>query len=713
MCRDFLSFTIYDLIAPLGTSILVDEPHQRAKGVSLMFRPIRMLILLGAILGLFPDGSTAGGILHVSSPTIEGRTIAVERPGILHSRTLVTVSESSIEYRTDQTFFNNNELPLEGLFLMPLEPGTVSLEMDVRVNGVSIPYSVVSAYDFFPVLIELTTATNDPSLLGLAGKDVLVVRPINIEARRQKSIRVQFKRSISIDQDQLDLVVPLDGERYSLGPVAGFEIRVRFKMSRPLRTVLSPSHHASIFREAPHRCLVVVRSEEKRIRDDFRLLVTFSGQEMDLRLFTHRPTNRKGAFMAFISPPLPDPTQKESYKDVVFIIDRSGSMGALDLELAEHAVILGLERMRPLDRFNILTMGTNTERMRNELIPVTEENIMEAVRFVNSAPKGGGTDLYNSLLIALEQFSSRKRPAVIVVAGDGRSTIGITSLGTIIEHVKRFNKVGARIFTIALGDFADTTAMEKIAESARGSSIHFSGKEDFNAVINRFYEGISPPQVSDILLDFLDIWPEEVIPEPISDVTGPDSVVVFGRYDNKSDVSSRVRLRGKIKGQVKSITKTFEFPLTDTARPYISAIWAMRKISKLLERQRIKGIEPETSDQIRALAEEFGFRVGSLAPSATQDTGRLYWSLKTSFVPADVESDRFRRVGGKIFRRESAGWVDTLYRASMIPKTVGFLSTDYFSILKEEPRIGPYLAIGPEVTLVLYEGPIKIIAEEP
>ena len=162
MCRDFLSFMIYDLIALFGSSILVDEPHQRAKGVSLMFRPIGMLILLGAILGLFPDGSTAGGILHVSSPTIEGRTIAVERPGILHSRTLVTVSESSIEYRTDQTFFNNNELPLEGLFLMPLEPGTVSLEMDVRVNGVSIPYSVVSAYDFFPLLIELTTATNDP-----------------------------------------------------------------------------------------------------------------------------------------------------------------------------------------------------------------------------------------------------------------------------------------------------------------------------------------------------------------------------------------------------------------------------------------------------------------------------------------------------------------------------------------------------------------------
>ncbi|MCX5861686.1 MAG: VWA domain-containing protein [Deltaproteobacteria bacterium] len=672
-----------------------------------------LFCVLAMSLPVFPSVSNAGGILHLFPPTVNGESVAVARPAVLHSRTLLTVSESTRDYRIDQTFFNNNEFALEGLFVLPIDLGPALLNVDVSINGVSAPFSLVSGADFFPVLQELSIAMKDPSMLVLAGKNVLLVRPVQIGAQRQKSFRIQFRRPNNIDKDQLELMIPLDGERFSLWPVTGFEILVRFKMNRPLRTVLSPTHHVSILREAEHRCLVSVKSEEKRITDDFRLLTTFSGRDLDLRLFTHRQPNRKGAFLAFVIPPTPDSKQTQPYKDVVFVLDRSGSMGQSDLELGERATIEGLERLRPQDRFNVLTMGTATGRMRSQLVTATDESISEAVRFVNSLPVGGGTDLYNCLLIALEQLTSHKRPGFIVVTGDGRSTVGITNPATIVDDVRRNNRNAARIFALALGDRADTAVLDNIAESTKGSCLNLSRKDDFDSVVNRLFEGISPPQVSELSLGFQDITPEEVIPDPIVDVLGQEGVIVVGRYDNKNDASSKVRLSGKIKGHERTFTKTFEFPLIDMSKPYISEIWAMRKIARLFERQRIKGPEPDTSEQIATLADQFGFRTMPFVSSVAQEWGSLYWRFKTSVVPSDVQSDRFRRVNGKTFRLENGVWVDTEYRSWMESRIIPFLSPAYFDLLKDKPSIGPYLGLGPDVGLVLDQGPVRITGEEP
>jgi Ca-activated chloride channel homolog len=708
------------------------EPRERGKGT----RPSGFLpwgitsrgvgrVFAAVLVALFmswPRVSVAGGIVHVFPPRFQDETFAIARLQILASKTLVTVSDSSIHYRIDQTFFNDNDFPLDGLFILPLQDEKRILEPEVKVNGAAAHFEVSPPDEFFHTLKQLTENMKDPSLLGLAGRTVLLVRPITVGIKEQKSFRVEYKTPLRVENNLLEMLLPLDGERFSLGPVGVCEIQVRFKGSRAVRTVFSHTHHLTVLREAPHRVMAFFKGEKARVRHDFRLLTTFSGQGLNLRLLTHKSAGEKGAFIAFVEPPLIPRRGEEPEKDVVFLLDSSGSMNKVSLDAAKRTVIFGLESLRPGDRFNVLEVKTHPERLTPRLVPATRENVLDAVRFVNSASASGGTDLYNSLMNALEQFRSRRRPCMIVFAGHGRGTVGITEPDTIIEDVKRRNKLRARIFTLAVGTRADMALLNKLAGTNGGSCFHFSAKESLSLAMSRLFSHVARPLVSDLSLEFQDITPEGVSPDPVPDLFGCESAVVLGRYEAKNETVSKVRLKAKIKGQVKVVNKSFRFPEENPRHPFVPALWAMRRVGSLLEKEWFKGPEPESRKQIEALAKEFGFRTpfvsrsNSGAPERAvvhRDAAGLFWLFKTSRVVGDVESGRYRRVHSKVFHLDKRAWVDNGYHASLTRKTVAFLSDEYFTLLQQDPLLGKYLALGPDVIVVRDNTALVVTSHEP
>ncbi len=687
-----------------------------SKDICRVFTVLIVLFMSG------PRISAAGGIMHVFPPRFQNETFAVARLQILLSKSLVTVSESSLHYRVDQTFFNDNEFPLDGLFILPVPDQQGMRGLDVKVNGVSAQFQVVPPDEFFPTLRHLTENMKDPSLLGMAGKTVLLVRPITVGIKEQKSFRVEYTTPLRIENDLMEILIPLDGERFSLGPVGQFEIQVRFNGSRVVRTVFSHTHHLTVVREAPHRCLAFVKSEKTRVRHDFRMLAGFSGQDLNLRLRAHKSDGERGAFMAFIEPPLVSRRGTKPDKDVVFILDSSGSMDKFSLDAAKRTVVFGLESLRPGDRFNVLAVKTHPERLESRLIPATRENVLEAVSFVNSASASGGTDLYNCLMNALEQFRSRRRPCMIVFAGQGRATVGITEPETIVEDVRRRNKLRARIFTLAVGTAADMAVLNKLSATNGGHCFLFSDKDSFPLVMSRLFSSVAPPLVSGLSLEFQDMSPEGVSPDPIPDLFGSESAVVLGRYEEKSDTVSKVRLKGKIRGRVKIVNKSFRFPEENPRYPFVPALWAMRRVSNLLEKESFKGPEPEARQQIEALAKEFGFRTpfdsgfnsrGRDRAMVHRDAAGLFWLFKTSTVVEDVESTRYRRVSGEVFHLDRGAWVDNKYRASLPQQTVPFLSDAYFTLAKEEPLLGRYLALGPDVIVVRNNAALIITSHDP
>ncbi|MBI5251951.1 MAG: VWA domain-containing protein [Desulfomonile tiedjei] len=676
-------------------------------------RVLTSLLLTFTVLSYVPGVSSGGGILHVFPPSLQDESIAVARPAVLLSRSVVTVSESYAEYRIEQTFFNDNDFPLSGVFLLPMNDYERPETIDIRMDGVPYPSEIMSPETFFPVLRELTTSMKDPSLMGLAGRTVVVVRPVQIGVRGQRSVKCQFRLPVAIEKDLLDIHLPLDGERYSLAPVGELDIRVRMKMDRPVRSVFSPTHNLTITRETSHRCLAFAKSVGKKVRDGFQLISSFSGQDPDLQILTHKMPGKKGTFMALVSPPLDLTKNKEPEKDVVFVLDSSKSMGPSEFALAKRAIVSGLQRLGPGDRFNVFVIDTRPRSMSDRLVAISDESVAQAARFVDSVQEGGGTDLYNALVNSLEQFTSRKRLPVVVLVGNGRGTVGITNPETIIEDVQRSNRFRARIFTLGLGRHMDIALLDSIAASSKGGSLHHLGKEDFETLLNRFYSGVTPPQVSEISLEFQDISPEEVEPDPIPDQLGTGSVVVLGRYGEIRDTPCRVRLKARIQGRPRTVTSAVTFPEVDRSNSFLPGLWAMRRVAKLLEKEWLKGPESEHRGRLPMLAKEFGFK---LPPQTVQFGGPqqrhssdLLWRFKTSFSRSDVEADGFRALDGKVMRLSPNGvWIDLDYHASMETRVIEFLSNEYFSIVRNSPRLGVFMSIGTDLILAREKEALRV-----
>ncbi|MFZ5865933.1 MAG: vWA domain-containing protein [Thermodesulfobacteriota bacterium] len=667
----------------------------------------RNLGILLTFLLVFPSTLFAGGVFHVFPPQLGPDVFPVARLAVHASRALITVHETAIEYRIDQTFFNDNQFPLKGIYLLPIDDG-VSTVAEVQVDGMASPFRIVRPDKAFGKLKELAREMNDSSLLGLTGKSLLVIDPITLAVSQHRTIRVRYAKKISLAHDVLEIALPLDGERFSLGPVGLMDIRVRFTMSRPVRTVMSPSHHVAIHREAPHRCLVQVETREKTVRDDFRLLTTFSGNQFNVRLFTHRQPNRDGYFMALIEPPILPEKAREPDKDVVFLVDTSGSLDDKAFAMAKDAVVFCLERLHPRDRFNVITMGTRVSALKKSLVPATETNVADAVRYVDALPSGGGTDLYSGLMTAIDQFTGRKRPCFVMLAGDGKATVGITDPTSLLDDVKRQNAVDAKMFALAFGTHAEVALLDKLAVATKGKLFHVTAREDFDKQLQNFFAAISRPRMSAISMQFESVKAEQIIPSPIPDPFREETVFVFGRYSTDKETQSQVRLTAKAAGRNVTESGPAVFPLTAQARPYIMSLWGMRRLGELLEQYHLTGSEAPVADEIGLLAKQFGFK-NPLLPTRAEagrprlpylKSGSLLWTLKTSLVPADIYSGLYRVIGGKVFRSEQGQWIDTSYDPTMKTIPVDFLGDAYFELLQKEPQLGPWFALGPQVTFV-------------
>ncbi len=678
-----------------------------------------LLIILTAI-AILPHEAAGGGVLHVFPPVVEDRPVPVARPTILISKALVTVSESSIEYRIDQTFYNDNEFPVQGLYVLPLENFSSDYAPDVRLDGVVRDAEVLSPEEFFPTLRKLTEQMHDPSLMGLAGRRVLVVRNVNLGIRKQKTFRITYHAPASVADDLLEVGIPFDGERYALSPVMEFEISVRFKMSRHIKSLFSPTHRLSVVREAPHRGLVTVKGSGKRVRSDFKLLAIFGGPGVDLKVLTHRPRGEDGYFMAVVgAPSFPGRTQ-EPDKDVVFVADASGSLGAHWRETTKRALSFCLGKLRGGDRFNVVAVGTRVSRMSDNLISVSDKNVLKGIQFMDSLQTAGGTDLYNGLMEALEQFSTRKRQRIVVLISDGRSTVGIIDSERLIEDVKKHNHFDARVFVLALGDRINIALMDRLAAATQGRMTRLSASDDFQSTVSGFFAEVSPPQVSQLALDLAAVNPKFVYPDPLADMYRRESLVILGRYFDTEDTPVKAGLTWKMEGRRHRLSRMITFPLVDAHHPYLSSLWAMRRFGWLLERDLMKGPDQPVRQKIRSLAARHGFKIPHLLEPSTQgtrpgspaaDLSSILWQCKTGSAPSALLAKDYRFAGNRIFRRESRQWVDTRFKSSLTTKKVECFSDDYFSLVQQHPELGTCLALGPNVTLVLGDQAMAIVAK--
>lgn len=560
---------------------------------------------------------TLGLLVAALSPG-QGLVIPVEvdvRPLALRShRVTVEIDEQAATTSVEQVFVNHTDRRLEAQYVFPIPRGAAISGFSMTVGGSEKPGQMVEAGEARRIYESIVRRAQDPGLIEDLGGQLFRARIFPIEPNSTQRIVVRYQHVSPAEGGLVHFVYPVRS-RASGGPTveADFRIDVSIESTRPVTNIYSPSHPVLVAHEGERRARVEFAAERTTIDHDFHLYYAVADADVGLGLVTHRPDpNRPGHFMMLVSPRSDLQEERIVDRDVVLVVDTSGSMAGEKIEQVRRALAHMIEALGDGDRFNIVAYSTDVDPWRSKLVGATEGRA-SALAFARTLVAQGGTDLSGALDTALSfRRPGSDRPFVVVFLTDGKPTLGrTTDPARILETVDAARAADGgddiRIFTWGVGYDVDTHLLDAIAGRASGVSDYVRPHEDIAVAIASFFSKASHPVLSDLQLEVEgDVELANVYPRRLGDLHAGEQIVLIGRYTGAGDVA--VRLTGKVGQRSESFTWEGAFAADESDHAFVESLWAQRRIGHLLDEIRLHGEREELVGDVIRLASQYGIQ---------------------------------------------------------------------------------------------------------
>jgi Ca-activated chloride channel family protein len=294
-------------------------------------------------------------------------------------------------------------------------------------------------------------------------------------------------------------------------------------------------------------------------------------------------------------------------RDMVMVLDTSGSMRGPKMEQARKALKFCLENLGAKDRFALINFATSVNKYRDNLLEASTEQVARARKWVEELEATGGTAINDALAAALEyRTKDEGRSFTMVFFTDGQPTIGETDVEKILKNTFAKNTANTRIFTFGVGDDVNATMLDRLADGTRALATYVRPAEDIEAKVSGLCSKISHPVLTDLkVVTTGDVRMQDVYPGQLPDLFHGGQIVVLGRYTGKGP--SAIRLTGKVGMEEKEFVYELTFPeKTKDEREFVEHLWARRKVGFLLDQIRVNGEVKELKDEVVALAKRYG-----------------------------------------------------------------------------------------------------------
>lgn len=528
----------------------------------------------------------------------------------------------------DQVFYNPTGSRLEGTYLFPVPKGARIDRFAMDVNGTMTDAELLDAAKARGIYEEIVRKMRDPALLEYLGQGLYKVRVYPIEPRSEKRIRLRYTELLAKDGGLLRYLYPLNTEKFSAQPLASVSVKVEVELPEGVRTVWSPSHEVEVTRHGPRRAVAGFEAKGVRPDTDFQLFVApAAASDVSAHVLAHRaPGEEEGSFLLVLSPSREMAAEKVVRKDVVFVLDTSGSMAeGGKLEQAKRALAFCLANLNDGDRFEVVRFSTEAEPLFGKLVPAGGANLAKAKEFVRGLKPIGGTAIEEALRTALEPLSAQAeagRPYAVVFLTDGRPTVGATDDGEIVGGVaKRVGEHAVRLFSFGIGTDVNTHLLDRLSEKTRASSRYVLANEDLELALSSFWGKVSEPVLSSPRLRFRGpVRVTRLAPPELPDLFKGEEVVVLGRYTGSGDVA--ITLDGTVNGAPRSFTWEAALPGRATEHSFVPRLWATRRVGFLLDEIRLRGESAELREEVTLLARQYGIVTPWTALLVLEDEAR-------------------------------------------------------------------------------------------
>src|SRR5215471_13814710 len=593
---------------------------------------------------LFNDLSPANnsGVVEAATRKItQGALQAIGRDGepraecpLKHTDVKAEVSGSLARVTVTQKFHNPFQEKIEAVYVFPLPQSAAVDDMTMIVGDRTIKGKIKRREEARAIYEAAREAGQAASLLDQERPNIFTQSVANIAPGAEVKITISYVEFLKYEDGTYEFVFPMVvGPRNipgrptgklgggwasdtdmvpdaSLvtpwvapeGMRAGHDISIEVKLDAgvPIDWLQSTLHEVDIARTDLHCAVVRLKDQATIPNKDFVFKFDVAGKKISDAVMTHRGA-QGGFFTLILQPPERVTAADVTPKELVFVLDTSGSMEGFPIEKAKQTMKLALDNLYPEDTFNLITFSGDTHVLFPQPVRATRENLQLAQSFLASRHGSGGTEMMSAIRAALAPSDEQDHVRIVCFMTDGY-------VGNDMEIISEIQKhPNARVFAFGIGSSTNRFLLDKMAEHGRGEVEYVTLEDGGSAAARRFHERIRNPLLTDIEIDWAGLPVADVYPKRIPDLFSVKPLILTGRYT--SAARGVIRLRGNLAGQnfVKEIP--VELPESQPEHDTLATLWARTRIDDLMS-QDYAGIQnrsakPEVQEAITQLGLEY------------------------------------------------------------------------------------------------------------
>ena len=538
------------------------------------------------------------GGLYVQSP--QGQQLVFP---LKHTEVLAKIAGNLSRVEVIQSFENPFTQPLEAVYIFPLPDEAAVDDMEIKIGSRIIKGNIKKREEAQQIYEKAKQEGRTAGLLEQQRDNIFTQSLANIKPGEQIDVTIRYTESLKFESGNYEFVFPtVVGPRYIprtpidnsgdtdqvpdasriTPPVVpegmrsrhDINVTVEIDAGLPISQVRSPSHQLKI--EHSGQIVRIQLGEEDTIPNkDLILRYQISGQETQSTILT-QADDRGGHFAIYLIPALEYSIDEIVPKDVVFLVDTSGSQSGDPLQKCQELMRRFINGLNPNDTFTIIDFSNRVRQLSKKPLPNTPENRAQAIAYINNLQADGSTEMLSGIRTAINFPTPTGRLRSVVLLSDGY----IGNENEILAEVQQHLQPANRLYSFGAGSSVNRFLLNRLAEIGRGISRIIRHDEPTEEVAEKFYKQINNPVLTNIQIS----WQGDTESPVIYPATAPDlftaqPLVLFGRKQDR--VSGNLQISGIAAGD-KHYEKTFHLQFEETGNLAVAQLWGRACIKDLM-----------------------------------------------------------------------------------------------------------------------------------
>src|SRR5438874_3086103 len=530
-----------------------------------------------------------------------------------------------------QEFENPFSEKIEAVYTFPLPQNAAVDDMTMLVGDRTVRGKILRREEAQAVYEAARNNGQTASLLNQERPNIFTQSVANILPGEQIKITISYVETLKYEDGSYEFVFPMvvgpryvpgnatgaqstgfspdtdrvpDASRITPQPApagmrAGHDISIDLMLDAgvPIDALNSNTHEVIIERPDDRRAHVALKDQSTIPNKDFIIRYDVAGKQISDALLTHS-TGHSGFFTLILQPPEKVTAEDVTPKELVFVLDTSGSMSGFPIEKAKETMKLALDNLYPYDTFNLITFSGDEHILFPEPVPATKENLAKAQAFLESRQGGGGTEMMKAIKASMDPSDAQGHVRIVCFMTDGYVGNDLEIIGEVQKHPN------ARVFAFGIGNSVNRFLLDNMAKYGRGEVEYVGLNDDGSAAARRFHERVRNPLLTDITIDWNGMSVADVYPGTIPDLFGAKPVILTGRYTGNG--RGVIRLKGKMSDRDFVREIPVDFSSSQSQHDVLATLWARTRVDDLMSRDFKGAQQGNMQDEVKQAITNLG-----------------------------------------------------------------------------------------------------------